>query len=795
MKHWQIRIGTLLAVVVLLTMLLSTGAVTWLNYQRDIAAGEAATSSLFMRLVHSSNEQVADLEHRGEHLTSALLLNSAIAMSSLDEGLEHQVAIMTQLMKPNDSIYSLFKGLDDGTYLEVSNLEASPGMRAAWQASPEDRWVVMVVRGGQETRQYLDAQLSVNSSSVSASGFEAKRRPWFVLANEEGVSQTEPYALTFTANNAISFVQKTSRQHVVGAIVLLNSLDDLLKNSGLQAGYEAIIFNSNGTAIAQHPFDGVNGTETGEHLQALRSLSESDSTLGVLTINNIEGEPHYIFLDILTHSAKDDVTVFMGVSVARNVVLAPYLENAQKGVLLAGIVTLIMLVAALFASGLITRPITRLSRITRQVRDQHFDDVEPVHSRIREVQWLSDSLVSMSADIRAYQQQQRALQDGIVGLIATAIDQKSPYTGGHCERVPELGIALANAAGASNDDAFSDFDFNSELKQREFEVAAWLYDCGKITTPEYIVDKGSKLETLYNRIHEVRMRFEVLLRDAQIQFLEAVSAAPENRPSLEAELRQQRQAIIDDFEFIAECNVGGEFMDDAKLERLAKIAQRTWQRHLSDRLGLSPVEQARLEDVPQVSLPVTETVLRDTAEHCLPRENTAIRYPGLGFTLMPPDLQLNLGEHYNLSVRAGTLTNEERYLINEHICATIKMLESLPWPDELARVPEYAGGHHEKIDGTGYPRSLKGEALSIPAKILAVADIMEALTAGDRPYKKAKPLSAALSIMRSMALGGHIDPALFKLLIESGVYRDYARRFLRPEQLDAVDEESLLAGL
>ena len=257
MKNWQIRIGTLLAVVVLLTMLLSTGAVIWLNYQRDIDAGEAATSSLFMRLVHSSNEQVADLEHRGEHLTSALVLNSAVAMSSLDEGLEHQVAIMTQLMKPGDSIYSLFKGLDDGTYLEVSNLEASPRMRAAWQASPEDRWVVMVVRDGQETRQYLDAQLRVNSSSVTPSGFEAKRRPWFVLANEEGVSQTVPYALTLTANNAISFVQKTPRQHMVGAIVLLNSLNDLLKNSGLQAGYEAIIFNSKGHAIAKHPFDGA----------------------------------------------------------------------------------------------------------------------------------------------------------------------------------------------------------------------------------------------------------------------------------------------------------------------------------------------------------------------------------------------------------------------------------------------------------------------------------------------------------------------------------------------------------
>ena len=221
---------------------------------------------------------------------------------------------------------------------------------------------------------------------------------------------------------------------------------------------------------------------------------------------------------------------------------------------------------------------------------------------------------------------------------------------------------------------------------------------------------------------------------------------------------------------------------------------RTWQRYLDNRLGLSPAEELHAANFPSQT-PAEEPLLADRPEHLFHDPQAESRYDGLGFTLRPGEYKQNLGEIYNLSVQRGTLTPEDRYIINEHIIATIKMLESLPWPDDLSRIPEYAGGHHEKLDGTGYPRSLDGEQLSVPARVLAVADVMEALTASDRPYKKAKPLSVALAIMVKMAGEQHLDPDLVALLITSGVYRSYADRFLAPEQLDEVDEGALLAEL
>jgi HD-GYP domain-containing protein (c-di-GMP phosphodiesterase class II) len=152
-----------------------------------------------------------------------------------------------------------------------------------------------------------------------------------------------------------------------------------------------------------------------------------------------------------------------------------------------------------------------------------------------------------------------------------------------------------------------------------------------------------------------------------------------------------------------------------------------------------------------------------------------------------PEREANLGEIYNLSISRGTLTEEDRYRINEHMAQTIVMLESLPWPRHLRRVPEYAGGHHEKMDGSGYPRGLRREQMSIPARVMAIADIFEALTAADRPYKPPKTLSESMRIMQRMVREGHIDPELFRLFVESGVYREYAQRFLKPEQIDAVD--------
>jgi hypothetical protein len=282
------------------------------------------------------------------------------------------------------------------------------------------------------------------------------------------------------------------------------------------------------------------------------------------------------------------------------------------------------------------------------------------------------------------------------------------------------------------------------------------------------------------------MRFEVLWRDAEIDYLNALAGTPGDSIRLESELRQRRKQLLDDFQFVAECNVGGEFMDDASVRRLRQIANTTWQRHFDDSIGLSPTEELSRPSARSV-LPATEMLLSDKPEHIVARTGEAKFAPELGIDMEVPEHLQNLGELYNLSVSRGTLTREDRFRIQEHMISTIKMLESLPFPEELQNVPRYASTHHETLKGTGYPRKLTDAQLSIPERILAIADIFEALTASDRPYKQPKTISQALDILLRMVDDDHIDRDCFRLFVTEKVYLRYAQAFLRPDQIDEVD--------
>ena len=416
----------------------------------------------------------------------------------------------------------------------------------------------------------------------------------------------------------------------------------------------------------------------------------------------------------------------------------------------------------------------------------------------RKLEPLVEALTSQAAvalDNQNLIDAQRALLDAFIELIASAIDAKSPYTGGHCQRVPELTKMLVRAACDSGDDLFADFDL-TEDEWYELHIASWLHDCGKVTTPEYVVDKATKLETIYDRIHEIRTRFEVLKRDAEIEYLKARLDGKGKPAKLKKDLDKRLAQLDDDFQFIAECNMGGEFMADDRVERVKRIAAMKWQRTLDDRIGLSHDELERLERTPRKKLPVTENLLADKEEHVIERQprDTFGDDNEFGFKLNVPDDKYNLGEVYNLCIGRGTLTAEERFKINDHMVQTIVMLEQLPFPKHLKRVPEYAGGHHETMIGTGYPRRLTKADMSIPARAMAIADIFEALTAADRPYKKAKTLSESVRIMSFMNKDEHIDPDLFALFLKAGVFTEYAERFLLPEQIDEVDIDQYLGA-
>ena len=415
---------------------------------------------------------------------------------------------------------------------------------------------------------------------------------------------------------------------------------------------------------------------------------------------------------------------------------------------------------------------------------------------------LSDDLIvfvdeiagsaAVAIETRELIESQQALLDGFIRLVASAIDAKSPYTGGHCERVPKLAQMITEVAEQASEGPFAHFRMNED-ERYEFHLAAWLHDCGKITSPEYVVDKAVKLETIYNRIHEIRARFEILHRDAEVRYLQACLNGED--PTEAARYRDEAQAKLQaDFGFLANANVGSESMSDEDVARIRQIGAQTWQRHFSDRLGLSGDEQQALAGSPEAALPATEPLLADKPWHI---RTWGDRVPPVqrddprnlwGFDMKLPEYADNRGELHNLTIQYGTLTEEERFRINEHIVQTICMLDALPLPDRLARVPRLAGTHHERVDGKGYPFGLSGEDMSIPEKIMAVADIFEALTAVDRPYKQGKTLSEALNIMDNMTRQGHIDRDVFLLFVRSGTYRRYGAQHLKAEQIDTVDE-------
>ncbi|RZL31857.1 MAG: HD domain-containing protein, partial [Rubrivivax sp.] len=388
-------------------------------------------------------------------------------------------------------------------------------------------------------------------------------------------------------------------------------------------------------------------------------------------------------------------------------------------------------------------------------------------------------------------QAQKQLTESLIRVLATTIDAKSPHTGRHCERVPDLALRLAQAASDATDGPLKHFAFRSEREWEEFRIGAWLHDCGKVTTPEYVIDKATRLETIHNRIHEVRMRFEVLHRDLEIERLEAQAAgtwSSARQAAHDAALAQ----LQSDFAFVARCNVEDGMLPADAVTRLAQVGAQRWTRRFDDRLGLSVAELETRAAEPAPALPCSEPLLADRPWHVVPRAPGEQPDPAFGFRMDVPEHLYNRGELYNLSVRSGTLTAEERYKINEHMVHTVMMLERMPFPKHLKRVPEYAGTHHERMDGRGYPRQLGPEQLSVPSRIMAVADIFEALTAADRPYKAPKPLSQALAVMQRMA-GTHIDVDIYNLFLSARVYLDYARAHLGPEQIDVDDPTPFLA--
>ena len=371
-------------------------------------------------------------------------------------------------------------------------------------------------------------------------------------------------------------------------------------------------------------------------------------------------------------------------------------------------------------------------------KDPASGEVTPFPRRLEPIVAALASSAAIALDNQILLQDHKDLLDAFIKVIAQAIDAKSAHTSAHCQRVPALTEMIAQAACDTDQGPLRDFNLD-ESDWYELHVASWMHDCGKLATPDWVLDKATKLHLMLDGIETVKTRFAAAMAQVELRFLRQMLAEPDRVAALRAVMEEELQALRDDCAFVERANVGGEFMKPEDQARIREIAAQTWVDHLG---GERPM--------------LTEA---------------EVKY---------------------LCIERGTLSAEERQKINDHMKVTIQMLESLPFPKNLKRVPEYAGGHHEKMDGSGFPRGLKREQMSWPARMMAIADIFEALTSSERPYKPPMKISQSLSILQKMRDQNHIDPDLYALFVSSRVWEKYARSHLRPEQLDITDPSAYL---
>ncbi len=701
------------------------------------------------------------------------------------------VRLFTHILERYQNMYAMYLGYENGDFFEVVNMASSKTIKNRFHAPDRTRWTIIHIYtkpNGKRVREFvfMDRFLQTIESRTEPSSYVVTVRPWYQDALQAtGAVRSDPYLFSNLGEKGITYSKRLEGSKTVLALdFTLDNLQKVLED--LPFAKEGVIsfFGRDSTLIASS-----DPQETTAQ-QAFKSMITNNT---IDTIHKVTFEDKSYFAMVVPLSVELDKNTYVGIAIDYAVMIAPYRKQIYYAFGIALLLIILFIPLTLLLTHYIIKPVKALMAENELIMQRKFEAVKPIQSNIVEFIALSNSQIEMSRSIQNYQKQLETLLDSFIKLIADTIDAKSAYTGTHCKKVPVIATMLAEAASSSEKPPFERFSFVSEEQRKAFERAAWLHDCGKITTPEYVVDKATKLETIYNRIHEIRTRFEVLWRDIEIAYYERLING-EERVKLQRWKEEEQKRLQEEFSFVAQCNIGAEFMEEEKIERLKKIADRTWTRHFDDRLGLAQEELARYNTTEPLPLPTTERLLDDKPYHLIERIGfDREAYEHEHFTLPVPQYLYNRGELYNLCIQKGTLTEEERFKINEHVIMTIKMLERLPFPENMKAIPTVAGEHHETLDGKGYPRSLTENDLSIPSRILAIADIFEALTASDRPYKKSKTLSEALAIMKKMKEERHIDADLFDLFITSGVYKTYAKAHLKPEQIDEVDEAALLA--
>ncbi len=784
-NSFKISIKQAIFVIFSITVLLFLSLTLLTQYYFSQKIIEESTKTIIEKISENISTRLEINEERVKNGINLIELFREEKVDIKEGELHPSTEKMAIFMANNPFTLALYYGYRNGNFFEVINLNIDSGVESKIIKKENEAWLVIKIieKDGKRVKieEYLDDRFNLlRSEKIENNNFEPINRPWYNLAiKNDKIIKTAPYLFDNIKSLGITYAKKIDDNIVLGIDIALSTLSSFFDEQININNSHLFLINKNDRKIV--------ATNNLTHVRKIAEIyKEIDNKSSSVKLDN---EDYFITTNNLTTNIGLEQELIL--LTPKNEAYKEFQDKVVLGLIATAIFFIIILPFVLYLINLLIKPISQLIIENEKIINKDYDNVQIVNTRLKELKSLSKSLYIMSKSIKEYKENQDRFVDGFISMISKAIDDKSPYTGGHCHKIPIIMNLIVEAASKSQDEVFKEFRNLTKEEIRQIEVAAKLHDCGKITTPEYVMDKSVKLETIYNRIHEIRTRFEVIYRDLKIKALENL-VKNEDKIILEKDLQIELNKLQNEFAFIAQCNIGSEFLSNDAKDKIQNIAKKEWTRYFDDSLGLSNEEKKRY--IKPISN--QEYLLDDKINHIVKREFFDFaEFEKFGFKMEVPNNLYNFGEIYNLCIEKGTINKEERFKINEHITATIKMLESLPFPKNLSKVTEFAGNHHETLIGTGYPRKLTKNEMSLTSRMMAVADIFEALSANDRPYKDTKKLSEVLKIMSYFVKDRHIDEDVFKLFVEEKIYLKYANNHLKKEQIDLENIEEVLKNL
>ena len=748
----------------------------------------------FTYLAKQSSIIVKDKDKQAKEIVSVLANTPIVNSTQSFHKKEALLKLLVTPMKYNNRIFAIYIAYPDSKYFEIVNIGHSEFIAKMFKAPKEAQWIAVQLfrdKASQaeatEIAHFYDKNFHYISTLSKTTDYNPFERPWYkeAIDGKGDVVRGSPYMYYRLQKMGITYSKLLSNgKNIIGMDITLDELSQSL--SQLRDSTQTDIYMFEDQQLIASSTKSMHEKIDTELLDALKSSSDKIDSY------TKDGQKYFFMVIPITSNIK------LAFKTDQSRMIKPYMKSIYAEIIVTLLLLLLLIPLIRKLSRGFVEPIEMLMEENDKVKKREFDKVMPIKSRIDELNLFSDSLVDMAKSIKEHEANQEKLLDAFIHMIANMIDTKSPYTGEHCKRVPVLTNMILEEVNGSKLNTFKDFSIKDKEILKGIEWSSWLHDCGKLLIPNAIMDKATKLETVHNRIHEIRSRFEILLRDAKIKYLQSIIDGESHKTAAEV-LETTKQQLESDFAFIAKINMGDTKLSDADYERLIRISNITFQRNFSKYIGISWHEKELMGvTTEEENLPVEEKLLVDAKEHQIPRSQSDFKlYEKENVKMQIPELLYNKGELYNLCIPRGTITKEEQFKIQEHAIHTLKILKELPWSDKLKYIVEDAANHHEHLDGGGYPRALKEEELSVPARIMAIADIFEALTATNRPYKRSNTLSQAIAIMTEMVKSKNIDREIFKLFIQNKIYLKYAKAYLKASQIDLenVNEQEIIKEL